>query len=100
MLLSAPFDNGWHNAYGLDVQILSPPHTLLALGTYGVAIGALLLVSSWQNRPPAEQVGVATLLVLVCCGILLTKMTIFLTEFIYPNHQHGGIFYRVCCEVL
>ena len=26
MLTSAPFDDWWHNAYGLDVKILSPPH--------------------------------------------------------------------------
>src|SRR6266851_1509323 len=32
MLTSAPFDNWWHNAYGLDVKIVSPPHTLLILG--------------------------------------------------------------------
>jgi len=32
MLTSAPFDDWWHNAYGLDVKILSPPHTLLVLG--------------------------------------------------------------------
>src|SRR5579864_5854292 len=25
MLTSAPFDNWWHNAYGLDVKIFSPP---------------------------------------------------------------------------
>ena len=30
MLTSAPFDDWWHNTYGLDVQILSPPHALLA----------------------------------------------------------------------
>ena len=29
MLTSAPFDDWWHNAYGLDVQILSPPHVVL-----------------------------------------------------------------------
>src|SRR5882724_8168007 len=32
MLTSAPFDNWWHEAYGLDVKIISPPHMLLALG--------------------------------------------------------------------
>src|ERR1700739_2950121 len=26
MITSAPFDNWWHSAYGLDVNILSPPH--------------------------------------------------------------------------
>src|SRR5579872_6801154 len=28
MLTSAPFDDWWHNAYGLDVKIISPPHML------------------------------------------------------------------------
>src|SRR5438132_10976231 len=32
MLASGPFDNWWHNAYGLDVKVLSPPHVILALG--------------------------------------------------------------------
>src|SRR5687768_11483497 len=32
MVTSAPFDDWWHNAYGLDVRIISPPHTVLALG--------------------------------------------------------------------
>ena len=32
MITAAPFDNWWHAAYGLDVKIVSPPHTLLILG--------------------------------------------------------------------
>ncbi len=32
MLTSAPFDNWWHNAYGLDVTVVSPPHILLMTG--------------------------------------------------------------------
>jgi len=32
MLTSAPFDDWWHAAYGLDVKILSPPHMVLAAG--------------------------------------------------------------------
>ncbi len=32
MITSAPFDNWWHNAYGLDVKIVSPPHMVLAAG--------------------------------------------------------------------
>jgi hypothetical protein len=33
MVTSAPFDNWWHQAYGLDVKILSPPHVLLILAS-------------------------------------------------------------------
>ena len=32
MLTSAPFDNWWHNAYGLDVKIVSLPHSMLGVG--------------------------------------------------------------------
>ena len=50
MLTSAPFDNWWHNAYGLDVKIVSPPHTLLILGIRGVSIGVQFLILAALNR--------------------------------------------------
>lgn len=30
MITSAPFDKWWHNAYGLDTKVVSPPHVPLA----------------------------------------------------------------------
>ena len=53
MLTSAPFDNWWHNAYGLDVQIVSPPHTVLILGIRAVAFGMLFLILAAMNRADA-----------------------------------------------
>ena len=50
MLSSAPFDNWWHNAYGLDVQVASPPHIVLLAGTWAVAQGTLLLAAAQMNR--------------------------------------------------
>ena len=50
MLTSAPFDNWWHNAYGLDVKIISPPHTLLILGIRGVSVGVQFLILAAMNR--------------------------------------------------
>lgn len=97
MLLSAPFDDWWHNAYGLDVEILSPPHVVLAMGMYAVAIGALLLVLSWQNR--AENPKLGSLLFIYAAGVLLTMSTIIITEESYPNQQHGGTFYKVSCMI-
>ena len=90
---------GWYNAYGLDVEILSPPHTLLALGIYAVGIGALLLVLSWQNRAPLEQRAAASRLVLFACGVLVLQVTIVVTEFTFPNQQHNAKFYRVACAM-
>ena len=50
MLTSAPFDNWWHDAYGLDVKIISPPHTLLMLGVFAVSVGTLILLLGAMNR--------------------------------------------------
>jgi hypothetical protein len=50
MLTSAPFDNWWHAAYGLDVKIVSPPHTLLILGIRAVGVGMLFLILAAMNR--------------------------------------------------
>ena len=50
MLTSAPFDDWWHNTYGLDVVILSPPHMVLAMGIMMVQFGAIMGVLALQNR--------------------------------------------------
>jgi hypothetical protein len=50
MITSAPFDNWWHNAYGLDVKIASPPHALLILGIRAVSFGMLFLILAAMNR--------------------------------------------------
>jgi hypothetical protein len=50
MLTSAPFDNWWHNAYGLDVKIVSPPHVLLILGIRVVGFGFSFLTLAALNR--------------------------------------------------
>src|SRR5271168_2754750 len=50
MVTSAPFDNWWHDSFGLDVQILSPPHVVLGTGMLAVAMGVLLLIVSEMNR--------------------------------------------------
>jgi hypothetical protein len=97
MLVSAPFDNWWHDAYGLDVEILSPPHTLLALGMYAVAVGSMLLVLSWQNRADESVSRTAGRLFLFSMAILLVMASIILTERSYPNAQRAATFYKISC---
>lgn len=92
MLLSAPFDNWWHDAYGLDVQILSPPHTVLAVGMLSVNVGVLLQMLSLQNRSNTEAPH-AKWLFIFTAGVLLLMAAIFLTEESFPNSQHSGSFY-------
>src|SRR3954463_14324337 len=55
MLTSAPFDDWWHNANGLDVKIVSPPHALLAAGIAAIQAGAMLMALAWQNRGAASR---------------------------------------------
>src|SRR5215468_5256689 len=55
MVVSAPFDNWWHSAYGLDVKILSPPHMVLASGVIAVHAGALILILGRMNRAAGAE---------------------------------------------
>ncbi len=57
MLTSAPFDNWWHNAYGLDVKIVSPPHALLILGLRGISTGVMFLILAAMNRAAQAERG-------------------------------------------
>jgi hypothetical protein len=50
MFVSEPFDNWWHNAYGLDVKFVSPPHGLLFIGSLAIKIGALAWIASMMSR--------------------------------------------------
>lgn len=101
MLTSAPFDDWWHNAYGLDVKIISPPHSILALGMIGIQIGTMLLAVAWQNRAPeGRRARPLELAYVYSAGVVLLMVTTFLTEYIFPNDQHGSLFYRVTGAVL
>ena len=94
MVASAPFDNWWHDAYGLDVRIISPPHAILALGIGAICVGALLLTLAWQNREGEHQ-RAAMWLLLAAGALLLMDRAVMLTEFSGKNQMHSGAFYRV-----
>jgi hypothetical protein len=93
MITSGPFDNWWHNAYGLDVKIISPPHALLGLGMFGIIFGALLLVLTRQNH---LRDGAGSGLFVYVGGIFLVIAGVFVMEYTFPNMQHAAIFYQVC----
>ncbi|MGC2662010.1 MAG: hypothetical protein WA324_28955 [Bryobacteraceae bacterium] len=81
MLTSAPFDNWWHDAYGLDVKIVSPPHIVLFLGLFGVIFGTLLLVAGHMNRVPLADRAAARYMFIYCSGVLLVLFQVVLSEF-------------------
>lgn len=83
MITSAPFDDWWHNAYGLDVKILSPPHIVLAMGIAGVEIGALVLICALMNRSEGSARNKLEMLFLYIGGmiiVMLTTVTLELTD--------------------
>jgi hypothetical protein len=95
MLTSAPFDNWWHEAYGLDVKIISPPHMLLAVGIAGIMWGGAILAASYLNRATGEQrVRLQRMLLFVGGFIIVQGMTLKLE---YTNRVllHSGISYMV-----
>lgn len=96
MLTSAPFDNWWHDAYGLDVKIISPPHTLLALGMEAIVFGALVWTLGWQNR--VDTVALKRrleALFLYDAGLLVSMAAIFITQYTERPMQHSTLFLRV-----
>jgi hypothetical protein len=121
MLASAPFDDWWHNAYGLDVKILSPPHVALALGIIALHFGALVMLAGSINQtgtpggflqPPATTpLGEAqlrqrdpsegsrrrtleTLLIVVAGNMVVGLMTLFMEKTVRP-FMHLGSFYFI-----
>jgi hypothetical protein len=94
MITSAPFDNWWHAAYGLDVKIVSPPHTLLILGIRCVAIGILFLILAAMNRASAEESSKHTFktlqrLFLYVGGLFIGGQMFFLLEYTWDVKLHS-----------
>jgi len=95
MLTSAPFDDWWHNAYGLDVKILSPPHVVLALGMISIKLGALILILGQMNRSQGASREKLNRLFLYIGGMLVVALLALLLEYTQRIFLHTGRVYRV-----
>lgn len=95
MLTSAPFDDWWHSAYGLDVKILSPPHMVLALGMIGVEFGALILILGQMNRATPERRRWLDALFLYVGAMILVALLVISMEYSGRSLMHSGLFYYV-----
>src|SRR5881397_1525386 len=98
MITSAPFDNWWHNAYGLDVKVLSPPHMLLAAGIAAIQCGAMLMALAWQNRAIGDRRHLGHLY-LLGAGLLLLIAATVATEHTQRWDMHQAHFYQVSSAV-
>jgi hypothetical membrane protein len=95
MITSAPFDNWWHDAYGLDVKVLSPPHVLLIFGILVIRIGTLLLIMGHLNRTrKGDHKAGNALLLYAYTFLLVTSFGIF-QEFLLRNYMHSALFYML-----
>ena len=101
MLTSAPFDDWWHNTYGLDVTILSPPHTVLLLGMVTIQFGAMITVLSVKNRMNLQnQINPAIekrlrIFFALSSGFVLCMLFTIASEFLGRHDMHGAFFYQV-----
>src|SRR5579862_5443147 len=93
MLTSAPFDNWWHNAYGLDVKIISPPHTLLMLGIFAVDIGAFFLIAAAMNRADGVLLKKLQWLLLYLGGLMVVLTMFFRMEYTWDIRLHTAAAY-------
>jgi hypothetical protein len=95
MITSAPFDNWWHSAYGLDVKILSPPHVLLIAGMVGVQLGALILILGQMNRVTERARAKLEWLFLYVSAMIVVCIMILIFEYELRPYMHSAFPYRV-----
>ena len=99
MLASAPFDNWWHNAYGLDVKIFSPPHVVLDGGVLAIQFGAVILIASAMNRAGAVlRRKLDWILLLLGAMVTMLALTV-VWESTYRVLQHTPECYRAFAVV-
>jgi hypothetical protein len=95
MLVSAPFDNWWHSAYGLDVRIISPPHMVLAAGFFGINFGTVMLMLAFVNRAGDAARRPLQRMLLYVGGMAVCESLLLKLEYISRSQMHGTPFYIV-----
>lgn len=80
-LASGPIDNAWHEAFGRDSVIWSPPHLLGIVGTLG--LGAALLAEVARRRALALLAG----------GLVLAAATFTVVEYDTDVPQFDSVYY-------
>lgn len=109
MLTSAPFDDWWHNTYGLDVTILSPPHSILILGIiilqFGTMMGVLALQNlgveskKWSTELLAKRNSRIQWLFLVSAGFAITMIYLLASENMERWSMHHSSFYQISAVI-
>lgn len=93
MIISAPFDNWWHNAYGLDVKIISPPHQLLGAGIESISFGGMILIAGRLNRAQGVLRRHLELMLLTLGGCVVVNSMMGRLEYTDRALMHSAIMY-------
>jgi hypothetical protein len=93
MVISAPFDNWWHNIYGLDVKILSPPHEMLGVGIECINFGGIILLVGLLNRAQGAVRRHLQWMLLVQGGMVLVNNMMGRLEFTDRTEMHTAAMY-------
>jgi hypothetical protein len=93
MLISAPFDNWWHNNYGLDVKIISPPHQLLGIGMESINFGGIILMIGVMNRAEGALRRYLQWMVLTVGGLVMVNSMMGRLEFTDRATMHTAAMY-------
>lgn len=97
MLTSAPFDNWWHAAYGLDVKVFSPPHSLLLTGIFFLEFGGCVCINKYINHadPNDKSLPVLQFLYIVAASSLLCMLFTISNPVIKVRSMRTTSFYMV-----
>jgi hypothetical protein len=90
MLASAPFDNWWHNAYGLDAKLVTPPHMLLALGSLAMKTGVMAWMASIINRSQEAVQGRLRWLLLMVGGLCVAQFAVMSSGLTFLRNMHSA----------
>jgi hypothetical protein len=90
---SVPFDNWWHNAYGLDVNVINPPHMFVFFGSYAAKIGTMVWIVSIMNRSTGALHRSATRLFLFMGTLGLWQSSYIIMMNIWTNKLHSAACY-------
>lgn len=91
MLCSSPFDDWWHKTYGLDLNLITPPHLLLIIGWFTAQIGALLWMASWIGRSTGELQTRVMWLFLIAAGVLMIFSPTL--SYVTRKNHHSSVMY-------
>ena len=100
MIASAPFDNWWHNAYGLDVKVLSPPHIVLTFGLIAIRFGTLLFILGQLTRASGRTKTILSGLLLYSFMTLMGISLGAFQELTVRPYMHSAQFYVVVCATV